>query len=717
MKAFQTIKILAPALALGIAQSHAGAPTPADTESVAAEPASNWITFMTGGAFVSGDDANMQARTRTNDFYGGISDLHYGLQVDDKTSLQMEGRALPGLEDYELDLLLTKEDIGYVNLGFSQFRTWYDASGGYSPLAGNRWVVPFDDERYIDRGELFLEAGLRMEDIPEITFRYTHSYRDGEKDSTVWGDNPTAPRFKNSPALWYIDEQVDLFELDIAHSLSITDIELGLVYQHVDLDNTRYTERGANSVPTGGAGVNKTWLNEKSESDLFAGHASTVTRFNDKAWLSWAASYTTMDSDIDGGSRTWGSYWGPPNANAGTQTRDYAYDAMSGGSNVSQFITNLNFMWVPVSDLTITPSLRYENESVYSSSRFRAFNTGAFSNPASNPPGFGVAWLGRQNLSSDTDMDAWNTALDVRYKGIENVVLYANADWGWEDETIMRVDQVLPGEWLDSDVTIDEQEYKLGANWYPMNKLSFGIQGIYELREQGFDHIAASQGKAIASANGAANNFRPIMADHNTETENLNLRMTWRPLGNVSMVTRYDYSKTEYENRGVLLSPPAQSPPITGTLLNLIESGQVESHVVSETVTWNPTAQMYVQGSVSWVSSETSTPTNVLNPDMDNDYIVCGLNAGYALDARTDITAGYNFYTQRNYGVAAASMGYGLETSEHMFSIGMNRMLTDNILWTVSYGFITSDTKDIDQSGGFNDFDAHMVSTGLQVRF
>ena len=706
MKAFQTIKIIAPALALGIAQSHAGAPTPAVTEPVAAEPASNWITFMIGGAFVSGDDANMQARTRTNDFYGGISDLRYGMQIDDTTSLQMEGRALPGLEDYKLDLLLTKEDVGYVNLGFKQFRTWYDASGGYSALAGNRRVVPFDDERYIDRGELFLEAGLRMEDIPEITFRYTHSYRDGEKDSTVWGDNPAATRYKLTPALWYIDEQVDLFELDVAHSLSITDIELGLVYQHVDLDNTRYTERGGTTPPGSTTpGINKTWLTEKSESDLFAGHVSTVTRFNDKAWLSWAAAYTTLDSDIDGGSRLWGAYWATPIPPApAPDRRDYAYDSMNGGSNVDQFITNLNFMWIPVEDLSVTPSFRYEYESAYSVSRFRAFNTNQ-------------TWQGNQIISSDTDMDALNAALDVRYKGIENLVLYANADWGREDESILRVDQVLPGELLDSDVTVDEQAYKLGMNWYPLSKLSFGVQGFYGLREQSFDHVAGSQNKLVNSANGGANNFRPIMADHNTETENLNLRMTWRPLGNVSMVTRYDYSKTEYENRGVLLSPPAQSPPITGPLLNLIESGQVESHVVSETVTWNPTAQMYVQGSVSWVSSETSTPTNVLNPDMDNDYIVCGLNAGYALDARTDITAGYNFYTQRNYGVAAASMGYGLETSEHMFSIGMNRMLTDNILWTVSYGFITSDTKDIDQSGGFNDFDAHMVSTGLQVRF
>jgi long-subunit fatty acid transport protein len=102
---------------------------------------------------------------------------------------------------------------------------------------------------------------------------------------------------------------------------------------------------------------------------------------------------------------------------------------------------------------------------------------------------------------------------------------------------------------------------------------------------------------------------------------------------------------------------------------------------------------------------------------MDNDYIVCGLNAGYALDDRTDITAGYNYYTQRNYSVVPNAMGYGLETSEHMFSVGLNRVLTENMLWNINYGYIMSDTKATDQSGGFNDFDAHMLSTGLQIRF
>jgi hypothetical protein len=44
-------------------------------------------------------------------------------------------------------------------------------------------------------------------------------------------------------------------------------------------------------------------------------------------------------------------------------------------------------------------------------------------------------------------------------------------------------------------------------------------------------------------------------------------------------------------------------------------------------------------------------------------------------------------------------------------------MLTPNMIWNLRYGFITSNTDGEDQSGGYDDFTAQMVSTGLQIRF
>jgi hypothetical protein len=189
------------------------------------------------------------------------------------------------------------------------------------------------------------------------------------------------------------------------------------------------------------------------------------------------------------------------------------------------------------------------------------------------------------------------------------------------------------------------------------------------------------------------------------------------------LVTRYDYVHTQYENRGVDEQNNSTGGAIPGTLdpLNLIESGDIASHILSQSVTWNPFASMYVQGTISWISSETDTPEEYTG-DSDNDSLVGSITAGYAIDARTELTATYSYYQANNY-VASRSyngdptMGYGYETEEQMIALTLSRVINENMVWNLRYGFITSNTTSNDQSGGYDDFDAHMISTGLQVRF
>ncbi|MEI6676056.1 MAG: hypothetical protein WCO57_12855 [Verrucomicrobiota bacterium] len=708
------LALAAPAVVLTLATAQAG--TPAAPAAAPESAAANWIGFTIGGAFVSGNDAGMHTRTQTNgDFYGGIDSMQYTQALDKSTTLTIDGHALPGLEDYEANVNVTNSDIGYIKAGFKQFRTWYDASGGY--LQGANMIVSgvgsqFDDDQSIDRGEIYFEAGLRKEGMPEVTFSYKHLYRDGQKDSTCWGDTQNNNNwggiassnvaFKLMPALWNIDEKSDIFELDVEHTLGNTDLGIGLTYENYSLDNSRYTPRWG-ATPSAAVGITKITLTEKTDADVFAGNIHSVTRFNDNAWLSFAASYSSTDTDIGGGSRALTQYWPTPIPASPTR-RDYAYNQMSGSSDVDQFICNLNFMWVPVQDLTVTPSLRYEHESIDTYSNFNAFNTNQ-------------TWQGLESLGSFSDMDSTTGALDLRYTGISNVVLYAKGQWGQENEDILRQDLYLPGEFLSTDVRIDEQEYVVGANWYALSNLSFSAQGFYKQRDASMDHLEGNQLPVSNAGPGGANNFRPIMTEHDTAMTDFNVRVTWRPMGNVSLVTRYDYAHTDFHNAGINWSAPA--PAI---FYPIIESGNVTSHILSESITWNPMERLYVQGNVSWVSSETKTP-EVYTGKSDNDFLTASLTAGYAIDDRTDITASYTYYGASNYDnskgyTGVNTMGFGQNTQENAISLTLTRALTPNMIWNLRYGWITSNTDPMpDQTGGYNDFSAHMVSTGLQIRF
>ena len=96
---------------------------------------------------------------------------------------------------------------------------------------------------HIDRGDAWVEVGLRVPDWPEITIRYSHEFRFGQKDSTVWGDtnltglaSPFNSTRKIVPSFRDIDETRDIVSLEISKTIGNTDVLLGMRYEHNEND-------------------------------------------------------------------------------------------------------------------------------------------------------------------------------------------------------------------------------------------------------------------------------------------------------------------------------------------------------------------------------------------------------------------------------------------------------------------------------------------------
>ena len=716
------LALAAPALVLTLTvASHAGTATTPTAPAAPAE-ASNWIGFTIGGAFVNGNDAGMQRRTQTNgDFYGGIDSFQFSKALDKSTTLTIDGHAMPGLEDYLGNINVTKTGVGYVKVGYKQYRTWYDGSGGYMPQLAEQYTEPkWGDELHLDRGEFSLEAGLRMENLPEITFRYSHAFRDGQKDSTGWGErqvisSTSTNPYKFQPSLWHLDEKIDTFGLEVEHTLGNTDLGLGLTYEHVSYTNSFEDTRGALNTTTNLNNIRTNINSSDYKMDLFAGNIHSVTRFDDKLWLTAGFAYTTVNTNTDGSSR---QFFNAP----GSTANDTYYTSPAGGGEFSEYVANLNVMWNPFVDLTITPSARVE----------RSFQNAMMVVDNSVPVGIKPAGSA---YTADFDTSATTGAIDIRYTGISELVLYAKGQWGYEEQskwyqdvyTPNALQPVLPvgggNDWLRDDIQINEQEYTLGANWYPMSGLSFSLQGLYSVRDQSYAPVANN-------GPGGAVTLRPAILEHDTTVDDINLRMTYRPMSNLSLVTRYDYRDTTYSNNGVKWTPgtPAGGPPDSSMLAG-VDSGLVTSNVLSECATWSPMARLYLQANACFTWSKTNTDA-IWVPDSRNNYFSGSLTAGYAIDDKTDITATYTYYGASNYEQQGSpytasstspipyGMGYGLNTQEHGVNLTLTRAITPNMIWNLRYGFVTSQTSPMpDQSGGFNDFTAQMISTGLQIRF
>ncbi len=217
-------------------------PTPEET------PPPNWITLLVGGVFTNGDEAQFQRRHwQTDGAFGGIEDFHYEQDVGKKGSFKLDGHAIFGNDDYEGRFELSQTDVGYIRAGYRQYRTWYDGNGGYFS-GDNLFLQLYDNDLAIDRGDAWVELGLRMPNLPEITFRYDHQFRNGQKDSTEWGDtnltNLTTNATRNIvPTFLDIDEKRDTFALDIKQTISNTDLGLGLRYDTTDNNDSRNIRR------------------------------------------------------------------------------------------------------------------------------------------------------------------------------------------------------------------------------------------------------------------------------------------------------------------------------------------------------------------------------------------------------------------------------------------------------------------------------------------
>jgi hypothetical protein len=691
----------------------------------------NWIELTIGGLNVSKDDAQFkQQHGISGDVFGGISDLHYEKTMD-KGTLTIEGHALVELHDYDVTVNFTQTDVGYVRAGYTEFRTWYDGNGGFFPGNG-LWFPPTSPEDQLDRGEAWIELGLRIPKWPEITFHYSHLFREGRKDSTIWGDSnltqlPTNTGRKIAPAFRDIDESRDIFSLEIAHTIGNTDLGAGMRYEHSEVDDRLQLWRGAGQLPplVAPPGAQR-FITQRDQNDVesFNGHFTAETRLSDTLLATGAYSYTSFDADISGtriiGS-DYDSMYGDPILTL--QSNDHGTLNLAGMSRSHEHIGNFNLMWIPIKNLTALAGFRYTHQEKEMFATFLDTNTTGNVAPFSptNPMG------GFHNLPNPTPRESDSTnefdnlgeTFEIRYTGFDNLAFYVRGDWNeeWgnihEHETSAGVDGGIENK----DTELFYQKYTAGLNWYPLAELNFA--GQYYHKNSDYMNDFLTEGGLPPIEDGEKNQR---LRHQEWDTNDFNIRMTWRPkvpqaAGTVSLVTRYDYVKTNIDSQWAVSTTGA------GPVFDELRTGTITQHILSESITWNPTARLYFQGSFSYVKDETDTPADIVLTgntlpsivDSQNDYWTANAAMGFALNEKTDFHAEYSYYCADNYeGSSIIGMPYGAGATQHTVGASISREIMRNVRVKLQYGYYhyTDET-----SGGHNNYDAHAVFSSLLFRF
>jgi hypothetical protein len=685
----------------------------------------NWIELGIGGTIVNGDDAQFEQEHRLphDTAYGGIQDLHFEGPLGKDGLFSVDGHSIWDTNDYDITVQLSKPKLGYIKAGFTEFRSWYDGNGGFFPHKGAMYFQPPFPEMHIDRGDAWVELGLRAPNWPEITIRYSHEFRFGQKDSTIWGDTnltglqpPANPTRKIVPSFRDIDEKRDIVSLEISKTIGNTDVLLGMRYEHNTNDYSLNIERGAGQlppvVPPPGQ-QRKVTQTQNDDVDLFSGHGITVTRLTDSLWFTAGYSYTSLQNDLSG-SRITGLHWdeafGEPVPTLGQ--RDHAFIDLAGMAQIKENLFNANLFWMPLESLAILTGFRYTHENVDNESTFLAEepvrNTPPFSpiNPAGGfhygppEPAFGFR---------TADYDRFAERLELRYTGIKNWLFYAEGEWEEdcghvnEFQSIDEVEEGVP-EPLDKDTHALGQKYTIGANWYPTMRLNLSGQ---------YFHRIASYDEDIFSG------LFQRLFNQDWNVDDLNVRITFRPkmpvcLGTLALVTRYDFVHTSIDSQWFH----------EGDLFAEEQSGEIKKHVISESLTWNPLARFYLQANFSYVLNQTDTPANNIElvpgegatvVNFRNDYWTITSGIGYIIDDKTNFYSDFSFYCANDhFKNPAVAMIYGLGATEYTASATLTRQLTKQTRLLLRYGYFNY--RDV-TSGGHNNYRAHSLYSGLQIRF
>jgi hypothetical protein len=698
------------------------AATTPDQESSLSEY-NNWVTLGVGSTFVSGNQAEFQHERNTKSgVFGGIEDFHLEEFVGKTGTFTADGHAIVGNHDYDIHLSLTDPTLGYVRVGYTEFRTWYDGTGGYYP-PGNESFSTSNTDLYVDRRSAWVEAGLTLPDLPVFSLRYEYDSREGTMDSTSWGDNGTAltgmpPDKKITSTFLGIDETRNIFQGNVTDKVDNTDMGLTLRYELDSTKDSTFIDLDPLNAGGTGANVNKFVTDYDVErNDIFNIHGFTETFFNDKVTFSSGFSYVNTGTNLDG-TRISGSAYNTafpqpsPFPAAGNAAIQAGFLDLGGYGTTNEYITNLNLMFTPIKDLTFISAVRLEyDESNLSDNYIVTSNTSA-----TTPTGL-IPYAANTN---NWDLGVVES-LEARYTGFRDWSLYATAELGqnWGNNS-WNVTPVLDQTNFNEDITEISQKYTLGANWYPLAQLNFGGQYYHQIQSYDYDNRLAN----------TPVQYPGYLQAQDFNTDDMNIRATWQALSNVSLVTRYDFQYSTVYTTG--------DPNTAGVASQAggVQSCNMTNHIISENATWSPLARLYLDAGGSYVLNTVSTPAagsaGVSNIVLDskNDYWTVDVGAGYALDDKTDLRLQYTYYRAADYEnnagtystvtVPAATnptnvgVPYGADTEEHNASVTLTHKFNKALEGSLRYSYSRYRDGSV---GGQDDYEAHLVYASMKYGF
>ena len=631
------------------------------------------ISITPAGQYVTvrGDQDQYRADRWAHDGWTyGVDSATLHQAIDSDTSLDFTGRAIVNDGDFKLSLDITKNDVGFIRAGFTQYRQYFDTSGGYfKPFSVPSFSLPGD--WYLDIGKIYADIGLTLPNLPKLTLGYERDYRDGQQSLLQWGSvTEGANTRKIFPSYQNVNEHVDIFKFGVEHDIKNIHIDNQFRYEYYRTDTD--TKDGSVNLDTS---VSKTvTIREEYNHDAFYDTFRMDSHLNNKVYWSLGYLFTTLNGDAGVDVIT------PPPLTS--TSKNWATQVVD--NDLNSHVLSFNTMFGPFAGLTLYTGLQGEFT-----------DTDGFTHALLTE---GVSPTTTNRIHSSNNKQSLTETAGLRYTKIKYTTLYAEARLTEQDIDLNERETADGANDFkrQTDTSVMRQDYRVGFNTSPWQRVTLSGQYRYALNHNDYNNnVDTTAG------------YPAFITLQDFQTDEVTGKITIRPCSRASVAFTYRYVDTDITTSTDSISSITPGGELT--------SGRYNASVYSVSATVTPMARLYLTGLFSLEDTHTTTfdnhsPTVVTY--RGNVYTTVG-TAGYALDKKTDLTVEYTYSCADNsQGKAADGLPLGVNNTRQGVIAGISRRFSDNVIGRIRYGWYQ-----YDEYGGASDYTAQLFSANCTVRF
>jgi hypothetical protein len=607
------------------------------------------------------------------DWAGGLEELSFERRLRNDLSLSFDGRAIVPEEDYRFRLKVMRNDTGYFLAEYTEFRKYFDGTGGfYRPFE----APPFElgKDLRLDVGNILLEVGLAQEGIPGIAVRYEHKFREGNKSLLEWGRVVQGGIAKNIfPSFKDIDEETDILGLRVEHDVGKVRVGDDFHYEKhrsdtAGFDEERNLDTGAQKTVT---------VNENYKHDAFYNAFRLESFPAEKFYCSLGYLYSRLRGDAGLRINTVPFGPGPFDNNWFTRAVQVRHNS---------HVLNLNGMLGPYRDFVIYGGVKAETANSEGDTDAVLFQTAPQAGPVS-PEAL---------IVSNKDKDALEETLGIRYSGLKYTTIYAEGKWLQDKIDLFErelEDGALDFERL-TETDRSGQRYTLGFSTSPVPGTVFSLRYRRSYTKNDYDHIVDSEP-----------GYSAFITSQDFTKDELSARLTFRPLAWTHATVMYRFLSLDTDS-GFDTEPPGS-----------VRSGDYEANIYSVRIVVRPAPRFYFRSLFSYQDSKSTAFDNgspsIVTYEGDTFSVLAA--AGYSVDERTDLAMEYLFSRSGNAQENSSDgLSLGVDNRRHGLRLALSRNISDNAQARFQYGYYRYDDE---TSGSADDYRAHVFVFSLACSF